>query len=856
MALRTLADVLARSGPCITVSEDATIHTLANALVKHRIDAVSVLSATDARLCGIATARDVAKCMSRNLNLDSTNVSLVMTPNPVTLPPTETPANALSLMRQGRFRHIPVTSEDSVLGIVDVLSLAYDAITRLQLSYSMIPSRRGYDLLRAARETIDKPTLRHIIERAPLTTMKRHDTVAAACELIVTKHIAAIVVVDDNGVLDGIFTCTDIVKRVVSPGKDPAQILLADVMTSSPDCASPDFTILESLQRMQACGFRHLPVVDDHSRVVIGLVDVLQLASDTLLDLNTATARRAASGTVVSTASVSSHASDQFAPPATTADVPGPNRTGLGRGLVVLFGSLFSNSFAQNGGKAADRGSANGHGGVAGSKSVARNSPRASKRSSATGVTQPVEVAATRRHYGYLASNMSGRSRHARADIPLASFKFQDVNGDFRRIKVPMELEKGDFDLFVLDVRRRYAGAAGSSTVGTIKIKYVDEDGDAVLIANDDDLASCFEDVVDVKGKTIQLKVEEVEGVSGGSKIQSPVSSAPSSMIGSPGQASSASSRYDVGGGLQPSVEPPPIEHEVEVAGRATGVYRTTSRRLIHTPSTLRASEGHRLMLDQRIDEAIVAFTEAIELDSDNARALGERGAARLINGSSVEAEEDYRKAIVLVEKSGKKGDMTYQMCLVGLVECLIDQRRYEEAVVVARDMEAEWGNSGCTDAFRDELENASNAAREALESGDYGDAMSCYTNALRVEAGFLQLVAEESARASLRLGRAKCYKMMEDFDMALEDYEAAVGLEQESVAGHKGCGKCFEELEQWDRALEAYERAWELDGGDEEVGEAIKTIKAVRPDPMKTKKEEIAKLGALLGGMKLPGKK
>lgn len=839
MALRTLGDVLTRSGPCVTVSEDATIRTLATALVKHRIDAVSVLSSSDGSLCGIATARDVSKCIARSLDLDTTNVSLVMTPNPVTLPPNETPANALSLMRQGQFRHIPVTTGDNmdgtgntsrVIGVVDVLSLAYDAITRLQLSYSMIPSRRGYDLLRAARETIEKPTLRPIVERTPFTTLSRNRTVAQACELIVTKHVAAIVIVDANGVLDGIFTCTDVVKRVVVSRKDPSKVLLADVMTANPDCAGLDFTILESLQRMQACGFRHLPVVDDHSRVVVGLVDVLQLASDTLLDLNSAANKRSSSPSSEAslTARNSFHRSS--------------GRVGLGRGLANFFGSLFSNSYAQRDDN---------------SDVVSGAANNASVPSSAIPIPPlptsrgTLSTAPTRQHYGYLPANNAGRMRQARADVPLASFKLKDVNGDFRRIKVPMVLERGDFDQFVLDIRRRYG--AGS---GAVKIRYVDEDGDDVLIANDDDLASCFEDVARVQGRTVALKVEE-ERVT--PKLQSPVSSAPSSVIGSPGQHSVSSDRQDEGS-LKPSVEPPPLEQPPPIPideKRPAGVYRTNSRLMIHTPSTRKASQGHQMMLDKRIDEAIVLFTEALELNPNNARARGERGAAHLLNGSSVDAEEDYRTSVQLLENGtgGRKGDMTYQMCIVGLVESLIDQRRYEEAVAVAQEMKPEWGNSGCADAFRDELDSASNAAQQALESGEFADAMTCYSNAVRVEMAYLKLVPTETGRVSLRLGRAKCYKALEDYDMALEDYEAAVALNPESVAGHKGRGKCLAQLEQLPMALEAFEQAHQLDPADEEVTQEIATLKRLLPDPLQTKKKKIAEIGALLEGLKLPGK-
>lgn len=876
MALRTLGDVLSRSGACVTVSDDATIRTLASALVKHHVAAVSVLSATDGCLCGIATGRDVAKCIARNLDLDTTSVSLVMTPNPITLPPSETPANALTLMRQGQFRHIPVVAPDSsVIGIVDVLSLAYDAITRLQLSYSMIPSRRGYDMLRAARETIEKPTLRPIVERTPLTTLSPNDNVGEACELIVTKHTAAIVVVDHNGVIDGIFTCTDVVKRVVAAKKDPATLRVSDVMTGNPDCASPDFTILECLQRMQACGFRNLPVVDDQSRVVIGIVDVLQLASDTLLNLNSTSPSR-------NSATRRSNAKLSPQPTNTRVTMGAQGGVGLARGLANFFGSLFSNSYAQRDVRSdanSVEASADGHA-VTSNFSIPfpprtsnASRPNASRPNSFRGFSAPklppnlpVEPRGpSRRHYGYLPVNIRGRSRQARADVPLASFKFKDVNGNFRRIKVPMVLERGDFDQFVLDVRRRFGGSSRSS-IGAVKIMYVDEDEDDVLISNDDDLASCFEDVARDQGRTVILKVEEDRAAS--SKLQSPVSSAPSSVIGSPTRRTlsmehnNQDNQDDVPGSLKPSVEPPPLDKPLPSRDerRPSGVYRTHSRLKMLTPSAKKANEGHQMMLDKRIDEAIIMFTEALELDEKNSRAIGERGAAHLLNGSTKDAEVDYHSAIKMMEDGKQTEDMSYQMCLVGLVETLIDQRRYEEAVEVSCKMQPEWGNSGCADAFRDELEISSSAAQQALESNEFADAMNCFSNALRVESSYLKALSEggggeEMGRVSLRLGRAKCYKALKDYEMALEDYEGAAKLDPDSVSAQKGRGKCFMELDRLPLALEAYEKAHGLDPVDEEVMKEISTLKTLLPDPLQSNRDTITQLGSLISGMQLPKK-
>lgn len=801
MSIRSLGDIVARAPPCVCIPEDASAFNLADTLVQHKVDAVAVLSSADNSLIGIATTRDVAKCLARGENMPDITVSQFMTVRPVTLPPSETPATALALMREGSFRHIPIVrqTDSALLGIVDVLNLACDAIARLQVSYSMIPSRRAFDFMRAARDKIEKPTLRPILDRSPVATLTKDHTVADACQIFIRHNLAAVVIVDANNVLDGIFTCRDVASRVVSKRLNPHQTKLEHVMTLNPDCAAPSYTVLESLQRMHACAFRHLPVVDNHSRELLGLVDVLELASHTLLGLQTAADTMDASNAISK-------------PEATLS-----NRQGRQRSMLpTIFSGLFSSYYAE--------------------PESAQHVP----------LRPPLHRPTTRKQTHL--SSLQPRRNLTSPDVPLASFKFKDINGEYRRIKVPMIVAPGVFDKFVFDVRRRFTSPLHD---GGIKIKYIDEDKDEVVISNDEDLAGCFEDHMESRDKTIFLRVYEIVHTSN-SHSQSPVSSNPSSTPGSPrrrlnsvrSEASAPADAYNVPrDGL-------PQPQEVTVTMK-----RRTSQMSIKTPSQQKTAMAHRKMLDGKHEEAISLYEEALKLNPNNARAQGGRAAARLFNGNSVGGEEDYRSAIQMIEegRGGTVGDLTYQMCVVGLVESLIDQRRYEEAAAVAARIKSDCGNTGCIDAFRDELDSASNAAREALDDNEFPDAMNCYTNAIRVENGYLKLVPTETFRASLRLGRAKCYKALEDFDMALEDYEAAVEIEPESVAGHKGCGKCLTELEQLDRALEAYQTAQKLDHADEEVRKEIEAIKRILPNPMESKRAEIAKLGALLNSLKLP---
>ena len=86
---------------------------------------VSLVVDADGRLAGIFTERDVLrKVACRELDLN-TQVSSVMTPDPVTLPEHASIAYALQKMSVEGYRHIPLVSEDhrplGVVGVRDIV---------------------------------------------------------------------------------------------------------------------------------------------------------------------------------------------------------------------------------------------------------------------------------------------------------------------------------------------------------------------------------------------------------------------------------------------------------------------------------------------------------------------------------------------------------------------------------------------------------------------------------------------------------------------------------------------------------------------------------------------------------------
>ncbi len=78
----------------------------------------SVLVVEQGRLLGIFTVRDVARrVVGQDRGLD-TPLADVMTVDPETVDAFEIPLRALRAMHDGGYRHLPVTENDAVVGIV------------------------------------------------------------------------------------------------------------------------------------------------------------------------------------------------------------------------------------------------------------------------------------------------------------------------------------------------------------------------------------------------------------------------------------------------------------------------------------------------------------------------------------------------------------------------------------------------------------------------------------------------------------------------------------------------------------------------------------------------------------------
>jgi CBS domain-containing protein len=113
-----------------------------------------------------------------------------------------------------------------------------------------------------------------IITRDRPLVGRTDDTVRTAAEKM-AEHRCNSILVCDGEQLRGIFTERDLLVRVVAAGRDAARTKLVEVMTPEPDTIESLQPVVEAVRRMDECGYRHLPVLEDNRLLgVITLRDV------------------------------------------------------------------------------------------------------------------------------------------------------------------------------------------------------------------------------------------------------------------------------------------------------------------------------------------------------------------------------------------------------------------------------------------------------------------------------------------------------------------------------------------------------------------------------------------------------
>ncbi|KAF8610806.1 CBS-domain-containing protein [Ceratobasidium sp. AG-I] len=298
----------------LTVPESITVSDASQLCAAKRTDCVLVVDDEEG-LSGIFTAKDLAfRVTAEGLDPRVTPVSAIMTRGPMVTRDTTSATEALQLMVQRGFRHLPVCNEEgNVVGLLDITKVFHEALDKVERGSSAsaklhaalegVQSELGNGInhnpqalammsyVASLREKTALPDLTSIMDaRTHPAMVSPRTTVREAAKLMKENRTTAVCVMEPgqhggHAKIVGIFTSKDVVLRVIAAGLDPGRCSVVRVMTPHPDVAEPTMTVHDALKKMYTGRYLNLPVVETDGRLV-AIVDVLKLTYATLEQIN------------------------------------------------------------------------------------------------------------------------------------------------------------------------------------------------------------------------------------------------------------------------------------------------------------------------------------------------------------------------------------------------------------------------------------------------------------------------------------------------------------------------------------------------------------------------------------------
>jgi CBS domain-containing protein len=116
MTNRQLACIVKDQTPLVMM-ENETVQEACAAMHQRRTGSVLVVDANEA-LSGIFTGRDAVRFLACGASPRAAPLGSVMTRNPVTVRPTQRAIDALRIMSDCGFRHLPVVESGRIWGVV------------------------------------------------------------------------------------------------------------------------------------------------------------------------------------------------------------------------------------------------------------------------------------------------------------------------------------------------------------------------------------------------------------------------------------------------------------------------------------------------------------------------------------------------------------------------------------------------------------------------------------------------------------------------------------------------------------------------------------------------------------------
>ncbi len=114
----------------------------------------------------------------------------------------------------------------------------------------------------------------------PPIVVDSSSSVLEAIRVMVDNNVGALAVVSE-GVIRGIFSERDVMKKVIYHNLPPESTPVAEVMTKEVESINQEMELTEALQLMVGRHVRHLPIIDNGGKV-LGMLSVRDLLQGVL----------------------------------------------------------------------------------------------------------------------------------------------------------------------------------------------------------------------------------------------------------------------------------------------------------------------------------------------------------------------------------------------------------------------------------------------------------------------------------------------------------------------------------------------------------------------------------------------
>lgn len=129
--LRKIIPSVIHDQDVVHMTPKATVRQAACLMQKHNVGSVLIMERDV--LKGIVTVADMTyRVVAEGRDFDGTYLSEIMTPRPDTIAPDGTAIEALRMMQDGGYRHLPVVEDGTVLGVASRRDFHGDEKARLE----------------------------------------------------------------------------------------------------------------------------------------------------------------------------------------------------------------------------------------------------------------------------------------------------------------------------------------------------------------------------------------------------------------------------------------------------------------------------------------------------------------------------------------------------------------------------------------------------------------------------------------------------------------------------------------------------------------------------------------------------